>query len=188
MIYLSLKKFLLEEVSNTDGVEVMGNSIFFYPEFEANAYGRITFTHSIPNFKSIKDVRTLEPDTPINASGIIILEPDGRIWLRKVANNFGGYVYSFAKGKLERGFTAQQNAIKETFEEMGLVCSIQEWLIDIQGDTSITRFYLGRRIGGHPSYIVKQDLQETDYIVLTDKSTALNMLNRDRDKKILRVV
>jgi hypothetical protein len=190
MIYRTFRQYILEEVENTEGVEVIGTSTFFYPSFKGTSYGNIHFNSSIPDFKSIKDTLRYSNgnEDNITASGVIILESDGRIWLRKVANNFGGYEYSFAKGRLEKGFTAQQNAIKETYEEMGLVTEIETWLTDIEGDTSVTRFYIGKRIGGHPSFILHQDFVETDYIVLTDKRTAMTMLNRGRDKQILRMI
>jgi 8-oxo-dGTP pyrophosphatase MutT (NUDIX family) len=188
MIYRTFRQYILEEVENTEGVEVIGTSTFFYPSFKGTSYGNIHFNSSIPDFKSIKDKPIEEPDTECTSSGVIIIEPDSRIWLRKVANNFGGYEYSFAKGRMEKGFTEQQNAIKETYEEMGLVVDIERWLTDIEGDTSVTRFYIGSRIGGHPSFVADQDFVETDYVVLTDKRTAMTMLNRGRDKQILRMI
>ena len=177
-------RYLLQHYS-TGGVIKVGQSTFFYPEFTADSYGDLIFNYDLPYFASINDVPTDEPDTYVTASGIIILEPDGQIWLRKVANNYGGYCYSFAKGRAEKGFSLQQNAIKETYEEMGFVCQIDSWLCDVEGDTSTTRFYLGTRIGGHPSLVADQELIETDYIVLTDLLTAMKMLNKTRDKKVL---
>lgn len=175
-------------IENHSGVEETDDTVKFYNTFKGDKYRDIKFNKNIPDFKMISDTKIEEPDTKVSASGVILTEPDGRIWIRKVANNYGGYIYSFAKGKIEKGYTTQQNAIKETFEETGLVSKIRSWLVDIEGDTSVTRFYLGERIGGHPSFFGKQEIIETEYIVLTTKRNAMNLLNKERDKKVLRML
>ena len=167
------------------GVEEERDTVKFYNTFEGDEYNGIKFTKNIPDFKSISDIKTDEPKIRVSASGVILTEPDGRIWLRKVANNYGGYIYSFAKGRIEPGYTTQQNAIKETFEETGMLSKIESWLGDLEGDTSVTRFYKGKRIGGHPSFFGKQEVVETEFIVLTTKSNAMKLLNKERDKKVL---
>ena len=180
-----LVSHLLRENHNPEGVEEENGIIRFYNTFRDDSYHDIKFSKNIPDFKLIPDVNIKEPDARVSASGVILLEPDGRIWIRKVANDYGGYIYSFAKGRVDRGYTVQQNAIKETFEELGLVSKIKSWLTDVQGDTSVTRFYLGERIGGHPSFFGQQDIVETEFIVLTDKANAMRLLNKDRDKQVL---
>jgi 8-oxo-dGTP pyrophosphatase MutT (NUDIX family) len=169
-------------------VEYNENTTFFYPEFKEMFYKDIRFTKTYPNFAAITDKKIYEPETEVVGSGVIVQESDGRIWIRKVANNWGGYIYSFAKGKLEPELSIQQNAIKETFEELGLVVTIEKWLIDIKGIKNIARYYLGRRIGGHPSFVADQEIQETDYIVLSDLHTAKRLLNKDKDKEILKLL
>jgi 8-oxo-dGTP pyrophosphatase MutT (NUDIX family) len=176
---------LLGENHSPEGVEEENGIIRFYNTFKDDSYHDIRFSKTIPDFKSLNDTPFDEPEARVSASGVILVEPDGRIWIRKVANNYGGYIYSFAKGRIEKGYTIQQNAIKETFEETGFVSRINSWLTDIQGDTSVTRFYLGSRIGGHPSFFGQQDLVETEFIVLTDKANAMKLLNKDRDKQVL---
>lgn len=37
------------------------------------------------------------------ASGVVILEDDGRVWVVSPSNGFGGYVNTFLKGKLDPG-------------------------------------------------------------------------------------
>jgi 8-oxo-dGTP pyrophosphatase MutT (NUDIX family) len=179
---------LLKENSHLQGVKDQDGILKFYNTFEGDSYEDLKFSRNIPSFNSIPDVETKEPDARVSASGVILLEPDGRIWIRKVSNNYGGYIYSFAKGRIDRGYTIQQNAIKETFEELGFVSKIKSWLTDVQGDTSVTRFYLGERIGGHPYYFGRQDIVETEFIVLADKAHAMKLLNRDRDKQVLSMI
>ena len=86
------------------------------------------------------------------ASGVVTVEPDGRIWLVSPTNQYGGYETTLPKGKLEGSkLTLQANAIKEAFEESGLMVRLTAYLGDFKRTTSMTRLYLGERLGGNPS-------------------------------------
>lgn len=86
------------------------------------------------------------------ASGVVVVEPDGRIWMVSPTNKFGGYETTFPKGKLDHdGLTMQANAIKEGHEESGLKVRITGYLGDFKRTTSITRLYLAERVGGDPT-------------------------------------
>lgn len=85
------------------------------------------------------------------ASGVIIEEPDGRIWLIAPTNAFGGYEASFPKGTAEEGLSLQANAIKECFEESGLKIEITGFLGDFERTTSVARMYRAKRVGGLPT-------------------------------------
>jgi ADP-ribose pyrophosphatase YjhB (NUDIX family) len=84
------------------------------------------------------------------AAGVVIREPDGRVWLVAPSNTFGGYASTFPKGGLE-GKSAQATALVETFEECGLQVRLIQHLIDVQRSTSFTRYYLAERVGGQPA-------------------------------------
>ena len=84
---------------------------------------------------------------PVTSTGVVVAT-DERVYVRKVANEFGGYKWSFAKGKMEHGLTHEENALKELQEEMGLEAKIVGCLGDYKGDTGTTRYYLGEFIGG----------------------------------------
>lgn len=84
------------------------------------------------------------------ASGVIIEEPDGRVWLIAPTNKFGGYEASFPKGTAEPGLSLQANAIKEAFEESGLKVEITGFIGDYERTTSVCRMYRARRVGGTP--------------------------------------
>ena len=60
----------------------------------------------------------------VTSSGVVIVEGDGRVYIRKVANNYMGYKWSFAKGQVKPGLTLEENALKELREEMGLEARI----------------------------------------------------------------
>ncbi len=86
------------------------------------------------------------------ASGIVTVEPDGRIWLVSPTNQYGGYETTLPKGKIEGSkLTLRANAVKEAFEESGLKVKIIGYLGDFKRTTSMTRLYLGKRLGGDPS-------------------------------------
>ncbi|MBB3017681.1 ADP-ribose pyrophosphatase YjhB (NUDIX family) [Microvirga lupini] len=84
------------------------------------------------------------------ASGVVIEEPDGRVWLIHPTNQFGGYHASFPKGTAEPELSLQANAIKEAFEESGLKVEITGLLGDYERTTSVARIYTARRVGGTP--------------------------------------
>lgn len=85
------------------------------------------------------------------AAGAVVMEPDGRVWVIHPSNAFGGYQATFPKGKQEPGLSLEQTAIKETFEEAGLVIALIRWLVDVPRSTSVCRYFLARRIGGTPA-------------------------------------
>lgn len=85
------------------------------------------------------------------AAGAVILEPDGRIWLVTPTNHFGGYVYTFPKGRIESGAQPEESAVREVFEETGLVVVLTGWLGDFKRTTTYTRYFLAKRVGGTPA-------------------------------------
>lgn len=89
------------------------------------------------------------PNKSVGA-GVIIREPDGRIWLTRPTNSFGGYQNTFPKGTVEDGLSLQASAIKEAYEETGLKVKITGVLGDYERTTSKARYYIAERVGGTP--------------------------------------
>jgi ADP-ribose pyrophosphatase YjhB (NUDIX family) len=87
------------------------------------------------------------------ASGAVVIEPDGRVWVVSPSNGFGGYTHTFPKGKLDpkEGLSLRANALKEVFEESGLQVELTGYLCDSVRSTSVTRFYSAMRVGGNPA-------------------------------------
>lgn len=129
--------------------------------------------------KTKKYMHRLEP-----ASGAILQEEDGSIWIVEPDKHFGGYETTFPKGKVEKDLTPQQNALKEIYEETGLEAELTGYLYDVEGDTSITRYYLGKRVGGNPY----KSHWETYSVRLTTLDEAEKLLNRSRDQKTLKML
>lgn len=136
---------------------------------------------SAPDHESITEID--EPKLTANkkvSTGIIMIEPDNRVWIHEPTNHFGGYEHAFPKGKLESGLSMQQNAVKETHEETGLHAQIIDHLGDYDGYTSTTRYYIGKRIGGIPA-----DMGwESQSVKLVPMNDLHKYLNRSRDKQI----
>jgi ADP-ribose pyrophosphatase YjhB (NUDIX family) len=85
------------------------------------------------------------------AAGVVVIEPDGRIWLVSPTNGHGGYKHTFPKGRPETGASLQATAIREAFEESGLKVEINGFLVDLPRSTTRTRYYSARRVAGNPS-------------------------------------
>lgn len=83
-------------------------------------------------------------------SGVVILEPDGRVWLTHPSNAFGGYHATWPKGSVDPDESMQAAACRETFEETGLKIEIVGFLGDFDKTTSRARMYLAKRAGGSP--------------------------------------
>ena len=85
------------------------------------------------------------------AAGAVVVEDDGRVWLVSPTNGFGGYSATFPKGRVDAGGTLQHTAIREVYEESGLLVRLEAHLIDVRRTQTYTRYYIARRIGGCPS-------------------------------------
>jgi 8-oxo-dGTP pyrophosphatase MutT (NUDIX family) len=115
------------------------------------------------------------------AAGAVVREPDGRVWLVAPSNGFGGYAATFPKGRVEPGVALQATAIREVWEESGLLVQPTAWLGDFSRTQTYTRFYVARRIGGHPA-----DMGwESQAVHLVTPADAVRLLNRATDHAVL---
>jgi hypothetical protein len=126
------------------------------------------------------------PPPPTNAfqrtrgAGVVVEEPDGRVWLIEPTNHFAGYLCTFPKGSMERGYELAALAAKEAFEETGLLVEIGAWLLDSPRPSSIARYYRARRIGGTPAMMG----WESQAVLLVPKQRVRSLLNRAVDHPI----
>ena len=115
------------------------------------------------------------PDAPkAQAAGVVIEEPDGRIWVIHPTNQFGSYRRTFPKGHLDDGVDMQASAIKEAFEESGLKVEILGYLCDVVRTTTVARYYRARRVGGTPA-AMGWESQAVSLVPKAQLYTALNM-------------
>ena len=118
------------------------------------------------------------------ASGVVILEEDGRVWVISPSNAYGGYVNTFPKGKLDRGLSQRANALKEGYEESGLQVALTGFLCDSQRSTSVTRYYTAKRVGGNPASMG----WETQAVHLVPKGQLATFVVQHNDQMILQAL
>lgn len=83
-----------------------------------------------------------------DAYGGVLFDARGLTLLRESAGHFGGYVWTFAKGKPDKGETPEQTALREVLEETVYVCRVIGALSKVfAGSTSSTAFYLMEPVG-----------------------------------------
>lgn len=110
-------------------------------------------------------------------AGVIVQEPDGRVWVCHPTNAFGGYKSTFPKGTVEDGLNSQASAIKEAFEESGLKVQITGFFADVTRTTSVARYYTAKRVGGTPS----EAGWESQSVSLVPVSRLYDVLNMPAD-------
>lgn len=118
------------------------------------------------------------------ASGVVILEDDGRVWVVSPSNAFGNYVNTFPKGKQDPGLNLRANALKEAYEESGLQVVLTGFLCDSLRSTSVTRYYTARRVGGHPG-----DMGwESQAVHLVPRELLSNFVTHPNDQGVLQAL
>ena len=84
------------------------------------------------------------------ATGGVLIDTYGRVLLRRPRDGFGGYAWSYPKGRVDAGETVEQAALREVLEESGWDAEIVSQISgpgpngDFDGDTTVTRFFLMR--------------------------------------------
>jgi 8-oxo-dGTP pyrophosphatase MutT (NUDIX family) len=120
------------------------------------------------------------PSGTYRSAGIVLVDERGHVTIREPANHYGGYVWSYAKGRMDPGETAQQTARRELGEETGLTGRVLAMIGDFKGDTSVTRLYVGVRTGGDET-----TGPETWSVKTVSSFTAFEVLNKPRDRAVL---
>lgn len=85
------------------------------------------------------------------ATGVVIVEPDGRVWVDHPTNAYADYKCSFPKGRIEGGEPMRETAVREAWEEAGLLVEVFSYLCDSKRSQTYSRYYLARRVGGNPA-------------------------------------
>lgn len=118
------------------------------------------------------------------AAGAVLVEPDGRVWVVHPTNGFDGYLATFPKGTLAPGTALQETAVREVFEESGLVVRVLGFLADSKRPASFTRYYLARRVAGSPA-----DMDwESQAVSLVPLAQLTAILNQPVDHAIVGVL
>lgn len=116
------------------------------------------------------------------AAGVVVMEPDGRVWVVEPTGHFAGYEHSFPKGTADQELTLQESAIKEAYEESGLQVEIVDYMGDVDRSMSMSRYYLARRVGGNPL----DHGWETYAVKLVPTENLDKFLTKDVDQKLVK--
>lgn len=114
------------------------------------------------------------------AAGVVIFEPDGRVWAIHPTNGFGGMDCTWPKGGAEDGMSLQSSALKEAWEESGLKVRITGFIGDYERSTSVARMYRAVRVGGCPT----DSTWEAQGVSLIPKSLLHDMMTNSVDRDI----
>lgn len=120
------------------------------------------------------------------ASGAVVIEPDGRIWIVSPTNQFGGYKNTFPKGKVDSKMplSLRANALKEVYEESGLKVALTGFLVDSNRTTTTTRYYLAQRISGSPSDVG----WESQAVHLVPRVQLKKLVSHEKDEAVLQAL
>ncbi|MBV9471244.1 MAG: NUDIX hydrolase [Abitibacteriaceae bacterium] len=89
------------------------------------------------------------------AYGGIVFDAAKRVLLRKPANGWGGYAWTFAKGApdLALDATPEQTALREVREETGVTCEVVSAIPGrYESDTCFTQYFLMRPVNQVPNF------------------------------------
>lgn len=123
------------------------------------------------------------------AYGGVLIDAAGRVLLREPKNHFDGYLYTFPKGRPEKGESPEQAALREVREETGVEAEIVDAIPGVcAGGTTSNAYFLMRPIQEHGDF----DRSETESVCWVDWREAeaklaetTNAKGRTRDLAVL---
>jgi ADP-ribose pyrophosphatase YjhB (NUDIX family) len=122
-------------------------------------------------------------------AGVVMVEPDGRMWLLAPRNKFAGYENTWIKGGVDAGETAADAAVREMMEEAGFSVELDRYLGDYVNtdQTGIARMYVGHRTGGGPLWAHPNETYEVRLVSPEDAKDMLVRYGKPdaRDQQIL---
>ena len=126
-----------------------------------------------------------------NAFGGVLINNQGQILLREPTNHYGGYVWTYAKGRRDPGDSPEETALREVKEETGYDAEIIKRVPGVfYGDTSGTVFYLMKPIGEQGQY--HWETSQTKWVSFDEAAEMISMTEspagKRRDLEILSAV
>lgn len=120
--------------------------------------------------------------------GGVLLDGQGHVLLREPTDHFGGYVWTYAKGRPEPGETPQQTALREVAEEMGYAARIQGRLPGVYGGSTGTSVFFVMEPLGQPGP-VENETAQTRWVALDQAHELIEQTclpqGRARDLQVL---
>jgi 8-oxo-dGTP diphosphatase len=123
------------------------------------------------------------------AYGGVLFDAQGRVLLRKPKGEFGGYAWTFAKGRPEPGDTPEDTARREVREETGYDAEIIGRIPgSFEGDTTSNEFFLMRPVGEPQAF--GWETQVIEWVPIDQAAGYLkrtrNAVGRKRDLAVLK--
>ena len=124
------------------------------------------------------------PPPKWESAGGVVFSPDmTRVYVRKPSNNYGPW--AFAKGQIDKGETAEQAAVREVFEEIGIKARMvpSGKLGRFEGGYSFTTYYV---------MVAEQDTgrhdKETKEVRLVPPAEAMRLFAKGGNKRDIEVL
>jgi 8-oxo-dGTP pyrophosphatase MutT (NUDIX family) len=121
--------------------------------------------------------------------GTILINAAGHVLLREPKGHFGGYVWTFAKGRPDKGETPSRTALRETREETGYDAEILDVIAQVfPGTTSTSAFFIAGPVGKQGRF--SDETAATRWVSFDDALALIGQTTtstgRNRDLAILR--
>lgn len=140
--------------------------------------------------QSLKKIAQLLKVGVWQSAGGVVINSRNQILLREPTNHFGGAAWTFPKGKIDKGETVQEAALREVLEETGYSGTITQRIGSFLGTSSITTYFLminPKKVGNPDS-----ETNSLRWVSLEEASNYLKMsptqIVQNRDLKILEKV
>jgi 8-oxo-dGTP pyrophosphatase MutT (NUDIX family) len=151
---------------------------------------RVAVYQQVENvLQQMQTQETLMWKRPQTSYGGVLLDGSGCVLLRKPANEFDGYVWTFAKGRPDGESTPEETALREVREETGYDAEI---LTKIPGSFKTTaggvnEYFLMRPVGEPKAY--DWETEATIWVSMDEAATYIsqtrNESGRQRDLSVL---
>jgi ADP-ribose pyrophosphatase YjhB (NUDIX family) len=127
-----------------------------------------------------------------DAYGGILINAMREVLLIEPLNHFGGYVWTFPKGRPDPGETAEQAALREVLEETGYEAQIVQALpMPFAGSTTSTAYFLMQPVGS-PTPFKSEETNTIRWASLTEAQDLVSLTKiengRKRDKAVIEAV
>lgn len=128
------------------------------------------------------------PAPKADAYGGILFDGDGRVLLIEPSGHFGGYTWTFAKGRPGKGESPEQAALRRVLEKTGYQAEIFDVLpLAYEGDTSTTAYFLMASVGDQARFTA--ETAQTRWVSVPEAADLIarttSAKGRDRDLAVL---
>ena len=182
----------------TTGLSRLGDAIDYH-NFKDAVAERMGAERTHIYHKVWSVLRAIEKEQPVSAPvdrpairgvayGGVVVNAEGKLLLREPKNHFDGYVWTFPKGKAERGESEQQAALREVHEETGVEAKISKRIPgEFQGGTSKSIYFLMTPAKDTGQF--DNETQRTDWFTIEEAANRIqqtaNPIGRKRDLAVL---